>query len=336
MNARAVFLATVLKLAIAAAVSALLFVLVISAMRSPVAGDTRTYTAEFSDVSGLGVNGDIRTRGVRIGKVEAIDLVTRQGSTIAEVRFSLQEPYVLTADTTLAVKYQNLTGVRYVDADFGEDSGVPVETLPLDRTRPSFDITELFNGLQPVLDTMSAEDINTFTENAIALLQGDGGGLKPMLDDAQKLADLAADREQVIATLTTNLARISDSMGGRSDEVVEFLRSMSFPIAKAMTVLDEFSKTATYGPEFLTPIKRLLDAYNLQPGANVEQMVAEAFSSLEETAEALRLLPSSVAGLQIPVGDSPGREGCSKGVAQLPTEVDVLLNGSGVVVCSAR
>ncbi|ANZ23882.1 mammalian cell entry protein [Rhodococcus sp. WB1] len=336
MNARAVFLATVLKLAIAAAVSALLFVLVISAMRSPVAGDTRTYTAEFSDVSGLGVNGDIRTRGVRIGKVEAIDLVTRQGSTIAEVRFSLQEPYVLTADTTLAVKYQNLTGVRYVDADFGEDSGVPVETLPLDRTRPSFDITELFNGLQPVLDTMSAEDINTFTENAIALLQGDGGGLKPMLDDAQKLADLAADREQVIATLTTNLARISDSMGGRSDEVVEFLRSMSFPIAKAMTVLDEFPKTATYGPEFLTPIKRLLDAYSLQPGANVEQMVAEAFSSLEETAEALRLLPSSVAGLQIPVGDSPGWEGCSKGVAQLPTEVDVLLNGSGVVVCSAR
>ena len=33
-------------------------------------------------------------------------------------------------------------------------------------TQPSFDITALFNGLQPVIATLSPDDINTFAENA--------------------------------------------------------------------------------------------------------------------------------------------------------------------------
>lgn len=336
MTTHATYIATIIKLIVAAVVSVVLFGLVINAMRSPVDGPTRTYTAEFSDVSGLGSNGDIRTRGVRIGKVDSIDLQRRNGNTIAEVRFTMEEPYELTDTATLSVKYQNLTGVRYIDADFGENPGAPVENLGLASTRPSFDITELFNGLQPVLATMSTDDINRFSENAITLLQGDGGGLKPMMDDAQKLADLASDREQVISTLADNLARISDSMGGRSDGVVEFLRSVSFPIGRAMTVLNEFPKTASYGPQFLTPIKRLLDAYGLQPGVDVDEMVASAFASLEEAADTIRLLPPAVAGLQIPASAPAGSgQECTHGVAELPTDVQVLLNGSEVVVCSA-
>ncbi|MGW0021468.1 MlaD family protein [Rhodococcus sp. NPDC003382] len=310
----------------------MLFGLVISAMRSPVNGPTHSFTAEFSDVSGLGVNGDIRTRGVRIGKVGSIELIERDGKTIAEVEFTMEEPYELTDTTTLAVKYQNLTGVRYIDVDFRDGSGTPVDRLPLESTKSSFDITSLFNGLQPVLATMSTEEINRFTENAIALLQGDGGGLKPMLDDAQHLADLASDREQVIATLVDNLARISDSMGGRSGNVTDFITAVRQPISNALNVLDQFHSTATYGPEFLTPIKRLLDAYGLAPGADVDAMVASAFASLEEAAEAVRLLPPAVAGLQVPMSAPAG--GCSNGIAQLPTDVQVLLDGSEVVVCN--
>ena len=74
-------------------------------------------------------------------------------------------------------------------------------------TQPSFDITTLFNGLQPVLATLSPDEINTFTENAIAFLQGDGNGLGPMLDSIHKLTAFVSDRQQVVATLVRNLAR---------------------------------------------------------------------------------------------------------------------------------
>lgn len=337
MSPRARMVVTLAKLAVAVVVSLALFAIVLSAIRNPVDGATSTYTAEFADVSGLHVNGDVRTKGVRIGKVRSIELRRRDGRSIAEVEFSLREPYRLFDSTVLAVKYQNLTGVRFIDLATPAAAGAEVRALPVRATRSSFDITELFNGLQPVLNTMSTEEINTFTENAITLLQGDGTGLAPMLDSVQRLADLARDREQVISTLVANMSRIADGMGGRSPQVVEFLHSLSFPIAKAMTVLDEFPKTAAFGPEFLTPVHRLLRQLGLDRDLDVDQLFGRAFASTLSAAEALRLLPAAFAGLQLPQLSTPAAGGmaCGNGVARLPTEVRVLLDGSEVVVCNA-
>lgn len=335
MSPRTKLLVTLGKLGVAAVLAVVLFSIIFSAIKNPVHGDTRSYSAEFTDVSGLHVNGDIRTKGVRVGKISAIDLTRKNGASIAEVTFSLEAPYRLLDNTVLAVKYQNLTGIRYVDLEEPEHPGRPVGHLGTDRTRPSFDITQLFNGLQPVLSTMSTDEINTFMQNAITLLQGDGSGLAPMLDSVQKLADLAHDREQVISALVTNLSRISDSMGGKSPQVMEFMKSLSFPIAKAMTVLNEFPKTAKFGPEFLTPVHQLITELGFSRDVDVDKLLTQAFASLPQAADALRLLPVAFAGLQLPqTSAAPAAMNCSHGVAQLPTEVKVLLNGSEVVVCA--
>ncbi|MBF6277481.1 MULTISPECIES: MlaD family protein [Nocardia] len=337
MSPRTKMFLTLGKLATAAVLAVVLFSIILSAIKNPVRGDTRSYSAEFTDVSGLHVNGDIRTKGVRIGKVSAIDLTRRNGASTAEVTFSLEKPYELRDTTVLAVKYQNLTGIRYVDLEEPEQSGRAVHHLGTDRTRPSFDITQLFNGLQPVLSTMSTDEVNTFMQNAITLLQGDGTGLAPMLDSVQKLTDLAHDREQVISTLVTNLSRISDSMGGKSPQVMEFMKSLSFPIAKAMTVLGEFPKTAKFGPEFLTPVHQLITELGFSRDVDVDKLLTQAFASLPQAADALRLLPVALAGLQMPqTTAAPAAMNCTHGIAELPTEVEVLLNGSEVVVCKAH
>ncbi|WP_067680033.1 MlaD family protein [Nocardia miyunensis] len=334
MSPRTKLFVTLGKLGVAAVVAVVLFSIILSAIKNPVHGDTDSYTAEFTDASGLHVNGDIRTKGVRVGKVSAIKLIRKNGASIAEVSFSLEHPYRLLDNSVLAVKYQNLTGIRYVDLQEPDRPGHPVHKLGTDRTRPSFDITQLFNGLQPVLSTMSTNEINTFMQNAITLLQGDGSGLAPMLDSVQRLTDLAHDREQVISVLVTNLLRISDSMGGKSPEVMEFMKSLSFPIAKAMTVLSQFPKTAKFGPEFLTPVHQLLIELGFARGVDVDKILSHAFASLPQAAEALRLLPVTFAGLQLPqTSAAPAAMNCSHGIAQLPTEVKVLLNGSEVVVC---
>ncbi|NKY48416.1 MlaD family protein [Nocardia cerradoensis] len=335
MSPRTKLVVTLGKLGVAAVLAVVLFSIILSAIKNPVHGETRSYSAEFTDVSGLHVNGDIRTKGVRIGKISAIDLVRKNGASIADVTFSLEAPYRLLDNTVLAVKYQNLTGIRYVDLEEPDQPGRPVGHLGTDRTRPSFDITQLFNGLQPVLSTMSTDEINTFMQNAITLLQGDGSGLAPMLDSVQKLADLAHDREQVISALVTNLSRISDSMGGKSPQVIEFMRSLSFPIAKAMTVLSEFPKTAKFGPEFLTPVHQLITELGFSRDVDVDKLLTQAFASLPQAADALRLLPVAFAGLQLPqTSAAPAAMNCTHGVAQLPTEVKILLNGSEVVVCA--
>ena len=327
---------TLAKLGVAAAISVLLFSIIINAIKSPVDGDNAHYTAEFTDASGLHVNGDVRTRGVQIGKVDSIELVEHDGRSVAEVGFTLTDDYELTDKTLLAVKYQNLTGIRYIELTPPAEAGAtPVSHLDADQTRGSFDITELFNGLQPVLATMTTEEINTFTQNAITVLQGDGGGLAPMLDSVQKLADMAHDREQVISTLVANLSRIDASMGGKSPQIMELAHDMEVPIDKAMTVLNEFGKTASMGPEFTRPLQRIVTSLGIADDNDIDQVLTDTFHSAVSAAEALRLLPGAFAGLQLPqLQSAAGTLNCANGIAQLPTAVQVLLNGSEVQICN--
>ncbi len=59
------------RLLIAAVVSVVLLIVIANEIRQPVDAATRTYNAEFTDVSGLSDGADVRVRGVRVGKVQS-------------------------------------------------------------------------------------------------------------------------------------------------------------------------------------------------------------------------------------------------------------------------
>ncbi|AFR48176.1 MlaD family protein [Gordonia sp. KTR9] len=328
------------KLLVAAAICTILTVIIVNAIKAPVEGETKDYSADFTDVSGLHENGDVRVKGLQVGKVKSIEMVRVGGATVARVHFSLEEGYELTEDSRLAVKYQSLTGVRYLDFTEGPDGGVSATHLSLDNTAGAFDITELFNGLQPVLATMSTDEVNAFTQNAIMVLQGDGGGLSPMMRSAEKLASLASDRQQVISTLTANMSRIAETMGNRSPQVIQFIQAVHHTVLEAKSALVNFYKTADFGPKFVTPLHRLVTQLGLESDMDIDAMVADVFPNFEEAIEAISLLPNTLAAMQVaPLSPRAqrGRSGpCANGVAKLPSAVTVLLNGSEVTVCNPR
>ncbi|ASR01211.1 MCE family protein [Gordonia rubripertincta] len=324
------------KVVVVAAVSVLLFFLIMNAVTNPVKVSTKSYSADFTDVSGLRPNGDVRVRGVQVGKVKAITIVRDGDRSVAKVDLTVDSEHPVTSNTTLAVKYQNLTGIRYIDM-VTTPGGSPVDHVELASTTPSFDITELFNGLQPVLETLDVDEINAISQNALTLLEGDGGGLQPMLDSIQRLGDYAQNREQVISTLVSNLARVSDSFGGKSDEILEILHSIEVPVDAAISVLDEFIATSILGPQFTIPVAGILRNLGLEPGVDYNKMIADAFGTAEAFGKALRVLPGTLSVAASPrIGLSgPGGQTCSKGEAQLPADVTMLLNGTEVTVCKA-
>ena len=322
-----------------ATISLLLYILIANAIKNPAPDARGAYSAAFTDVSGLRTGADVRTRGVQIGKVTDVALSrTDDGAAVANVTFSLVPPYRLTTTTTLAIKYQNLTGIRYIDLVTPAQPGAPTNHLSTRMTTPSFDITELFNGLQPVLKDFTTDELNRFMQNALSVVEGDGSGLAPLLDSVQKLSDYTTDRQRVVSVLVDNLSRLADTLGGRSPELIEFMRDVKLPIDAAMTVLDQFGQTAYYGPRFLEPVDRLLRELGLEPGLDIDKMLADAFSSSGLIAEALRLLPNTLDTLQDPRLRTPvrGTMTCPRGQARLPSKVDVLLNGSRVVICAPQ
>ncbi|MDS1114811.1 MCE family protein [Gordonia westfalica] len=321
------------KLIAAAAVAAILFVAITNGIKNPVAGDTGKYTADFTDASGLRPNADVRIRGVKVGKVTAIEMRQSEAGAHAEVSFTLLEPHRLTDETKAAVKYANLSGVRYVDVTGVDGAGESRTHLPVKQTVPSFDITELFNGLQPVLQTLSPEEINTFSQNALTVLQGDGGGLAPMLKSVDTLSRYATDRQRIISVLVDNMSRISDTLGGKSPQILEFLRDIEAPVDSALTVLDEFRKASEYGPSFMGVVNSILSGLGIQPDTDVDRFLTDAFPTIDNLWRSLEMFPTMLEGLQSPVSAPMKEKRCSKGKLALPAMAEVLVNGSGVVVC---
>ena len=325
------------RIALAIAVSVVMFILLSNTLTNPVTVQTHTYTAEFTDASGVHPDGDVRVRGVRVGKVESVDLVRSNGQNVAQVKITLDQKFGVVGVTRLAIKFQALTGVRYVDVTNAAEGYRPadlVTQIPTSMTQPSFDVTALFNGLQPVLATLSPEEINTFTANAASFLTGDGSGLAPLLDSIRRLTEFVSNRQEIVATLMSNLAGVADAIGGTSEKFIHMIDLVNQPIDGALTILDEFRKDLLYSKDFFDPATRLLHNAGFRNGINIDDALDRAFSNLDNFFDAFKLVPVINENIPPPGHDGTELEPCSRGNMQLPETMDVLLNGQRVVLCN--
>jgi phospholipid/cholesterol/gamma-HCH transport system substrate-binding protein len=272
------------------------------------------------------------------------------------VSFSLESRFGVVSDTRLAIKFQSLTGSRYVDitdpAENYQESDL-VKEVPVAMTTPSFDVTKLFNGLQPVISTLSPEEINTFTVNVASFLAGDGSGLGPILESIHTLTRFVSDRQQVVSILMQNLSTVAASMGGRSSNMIQILDWINRPLDGVLGVLDEFRKTELYSVDFLGPLQELLTnagfplegnsstSFLTQPPevaadtnvTNINEGLDRAFANLDSFIDAFKLVPVMWENIGPPSEDNVPLP-CSRGRLQLPEQMDVLLNGQKVVLCN--
>jgi phospholipid/cholesterol/gamma-HCH transport system substrate-binding protein len=324
------------RLGLSAAVAVLLYITLSNTLTSPVAVQTRPYTAVFTDASGLHPDGDVRVHGVRVGKIDSVDLARRSGQNVAQVKFTLDKKYGIVPRSRLAIKFQALTGVRYMDVVNVTEGYKPADLItqiPTSMTQPSFDVTALFNGLQPVLATLSPEEINTFTANAATFLTGDGSGLAPLLASVRKLTEFLANRQEVISVLTRNLSQVGETMSSHSQQFIHLIDLINQPIDNALKVLDEFRKDMLYA-DFYDPVVKLLHSFGLKPGINIDTALDRAFSNLDNFFDAFKLVPVMNENIQPPGENADAVEPCSRGRFQLPETMDVLLNGQRVVLCN--
>ncbi|MBH0781214.1 MCE family protein [Nocardia bovistercoris] len=203
-----------------ALVSVLVTVLVWNTLARIVAGETKTYSATFSDVLGLREGDDVRMAGVRVGKVEKIELDTRND---AKVTFIVQSDQTLYDDTKALVRYQNLIGQRYVALAPGKAaSSAPLKnnaSIPLERTEPSFDISALLNGFQPLFQVLQPDQVNRLSETFIQALQGDGVSLSAFITQAATLATDFQRRDAILTDVITNLSGVMAGLAKRGDEL---------------------------------------------------------------------------------------------------------------------
>ncbi|TQK51718.1 phospholipid/cholesterol/gamma-HCH transport system substrate-binding protein [Streptomyces sp. SLBN-118] len=217
------------------AVKSLIFILVTAlattVLALSVAGTdvdrTRTYKAWFTDATGLGEGDSVRIAGVQVGRVESMEIVQRR---YAQVTFSMDADRRLPASATASIKYLNMVGQRFVD--LGRGAG-PVggflpegATIPLRRTAPALDLTQLFNGFQPLMQGLSPAETNRLSSSIVQVLQGEGGTVEGLLRTIGSVTTTVAAKDQVIGEVIGNLNRVLKTVNTRQEGFTDLVETV--------------------------------------------------------------------------------------------------------------
>ncbi len=81
---------------------------------------TTSYSAIFSNASGLRSGQFVRASGVEVGKVKDVELI--DGGSKVKVNFDVDRSLELFDETTASIRYLNLIGDRYMELKRGESN----------------------------------------------------------------------------------------------------------------------------------------------------------------------------------------------------------------------
>jgi phospholipid/cholesterol/gamma-HCH transport system substrate-binding protein len=194
-----------------------------------VGGDTDSYSAVFTDVSGLKVGDEVRMAGVKVGRVDDV----RLDGDMARVGFRVQSGQVLYGNTKVSIVYQNIIGQRYVGLSLGDYPTNPSEpavlpagaVIPVDRTEPSFDISALLNGFEPLFALLSPEQVDNLTTAIVRSTQGDSGALTMLISETTRLAESYSGTDAILERVLANLNSVVGSLADRNDDLTATIDS---------------------------------------------------------------------------------------------------------------
>jgi len=239
----------------------------------------------------------VQIAGVEVGSVNKVRL-TRENT--AEVSFTVNDDFRLPTSVRALVRYQNLTGDRYLELQPGDgdlnEYLAPGTTIPIEQTEPALDLDNLLGGFKPLFRTMSAEDIDELSSAIIAVFQGQGGAINELLASTASFTDELADRDELIGSvidnLNTTLGLLEQDHQGL-DQSVDRLQQLVTGLAADKDVI---GNTITESAEVTNSLAGLLHTTRpdlKQTISALGQTSAEALKSREFLNELLAGLPGS-------------------------------------------
>lgn len=246
---------TVIKLVVFAAVMVLILVGLIVVFSEYRSGDYERYNAAFSDVSGLESGDKVRIAGVEVGRVRGVDL--SDGNTAA-VSFTVASNQVVQTSTEAVVRYENLTGDRYLELKRGKGDQGPLDsggTLPISQTTPALDLDALLGGFRPLFKALDPAQVNQLSESIVKVFQGEAGTVQHLLASTSSLTGALADRDELIGDVITNLNGVLTTVEQNHDNVdsivvnlqqlISGLAENSEPIGESVSRLNDASANMT-------------------------------------------------------------------------------------------
>lgn len=182
------------------------------------AGDT--FQAEFSDASGLREGNMVQVAGIRVGRVDEIEL---EGNKVV-VTFEVDSDVDFGTESRASVEVLNLLGEKYLELTPdgpGQLSGD--ERIPLDRTEASYDIVGVLGDLTDTTERINVPRLKKALNAVSDVIDASGPEVQSAFEGISKLSQTIASRDEELQTLLKGSASVSKILDERSKDVVNLM-----------------------------------------------------------------------------------------------------------------
>lgn len=268
-----------------------------------------TYTAEFSNGSGLEPGQFVRAGGVEVGKVKAVSLA-ENGQRVT-VTMNVDRSLPLYQSSSAQIRYANLIGERYVNLDRGTGAGAdkilpPGGLIPLARTQPALDLDALIGGFKPLFKALEPEKVNNIATSLVTVFQGQGGTVANILTQTAQLTATLADRDKAIGEVITNLNTVLGTVNKHQQE---------------------FDSTVNNLEVLITGLKNRADPLAGAIG-DISNASGTLASLLSEDRPLLQQTVGKLETIQQPLADDPAK--LEKLLNEYPTAINLIGRAGGV------
>jgi len=207
--------------AVSLAVIAMMILAAFKAQDLPLIGGGDTYYAAFSEAGGLKANDEVRIAGVRVGKVESVEL---DGDHV-KVAFRVDTSSEFGDQTQAAIKVKTLLGAMYLSLEpAGSGQLSAGSEIPVERTSSPFDVVDAFSGLAKTSEQINTDQLAKSLTTLADLTRNTPEEFRSALDGVSRLSSNIASRDDQINTLLKNLSRVSTVLDARDQDIVGLMK----------------------------------------------------------------------------------------------------------------
>jgi phospholipid/cholesterol/gamma-HCH transport system substrate-binding protein len=278
---------------IGAASLAVLALLVLAAFRAqdlPLVGGGDTYYASFAESGGLRVNDEVRIAGVRVGKVDSVELVDGE----VKVGFKVKTDSMFGDETAAAIKVKTLLGAMYLSLEPDGDGQLEEEsTIPVERTSSPFDVVDAFEGLAETSAEIDTDQLADSLTTLADLTRNTPEEFRNALSGVSALSRTVASRDEELNSLLQNLERVSTVLNARDEDIVTLMRDSDVLFRALVTrrdaVHDLLVSTSTLSRELTAIVSQ--SRADLKPAlSHLENVLAVLNKNQDNLDNSLRLM----------------------------------------------
>ena len=184
-----------------------------------VGGDT--YYAAFAEAGGLKTNDEVRIAGVRVGKVNSVEL---DGDHV-KVSFRVKTDSEFGTQTGASIRVNTLLGAMYLALEPAGDGQLdPDKEIPVARTSSPYEVVKAFSGLAETADQIDTDQLARSLTTLSDLTRNTPEEFKAALSGVSRLSANIAGKNERIQLLLTNLQRVSTVLNERDDDIVDLMK----------------------------------------------------------------------------------------------------------------